>query len=194
ICSFTTMFGTLPKIGRKAVNALGNTEGCIIVLDKSSSPKRVIKLIARGSMSFFLTVKMFLAELFRKDNSISGEFESVRSNNELLVLLEKYRPSVVILFRAGLIINSKVIDSGIPLLNIHCAKVPEYGGLGSISRALTDKAFDQCATMHRVTVKIDEGEVIDTLNYRLDPSVSYSQNEEIAYNAGIELLKKRVKN
>ena len=67
----------------------------------------------------------------------------------------------IILFRAGLIIRKSVIETGIQIFNIHVAKVPEYGGIGSINRALQDEAFDQFACFHRVTDKIDEGEVID---------------------------------
>jgi asparagine synthetase B (glutamine-hydrolysing) len=53
-------------------------------------------------------------------------------------------------------------------------------------------AYEQEATLHKVTEKIDEGEVIDTEKFTLNPNVSYCENETISYNAGIRLLKRTV--
>lgn len=46
--------------------------------------------------------------------------------------------------------------------------------------------------MHEVSKKIDEGKVIDTEKFSLNPNASYCKNETIAYNAGIKLLKRIV--
>jgi hypothetical protein len=53
---------------------------------------------------------------------------------------------------------------------------------------LSDGALAQCATLHRVTTRIDGGEVLQTMPYQLDPRLSYADNEERAYAVGIELL------
>ena len=85
-----------------------------------------------------------------------------------------------------------MISLGVPLLNVHCAKIPEFGGIGSIAKALRNKSFEQEATLHKVSKKIDEGKVIDTEKFSLNPDASYCKNETIAYNAGIRLLKRIV--
>ena len=180
------------KVGAQAM-ALPEMENCKVkvLLDSSSSMGRVFRLIRRRRLRFGLVVKMFLAEMKRSRPKrrvpMRGE---IASNKDLLKAIADYQPKRVILFRAGLIINRSVIAAGVPLLNIHCARVPEYGGLGSIDRALGDRAFDQEATLHQVTETIDKGEVFDIEPYHLDGSRTYSQNEGIAYDAGIRLLKR----
>ena len=87
---------------------------------------------------------MLICELRRDSSSVSlASFPGITNNKDLLALLNQHKPSRVVLFRAGLVINKDVISQGIPLLNIHCAKVPEYGGLGSIDRALKDNALNR---------------------------------------------------
>ena len=81
---------------------------------------------------------------------------------------------------------------GIPIYNIHAARVPEYGGLGSIARALKDGALEQFASLHEVTSKIDEGKLLDTENFLLSPKASYFENEQTAYSAAIRLLMRRI--
>ena len=51
-------------------------------------------------------------------------------------------------------------------------------------------AIHQCATLHRITSRIDEGEVIDTEGYTLDTGKSYGYNENLAYEAGGRLLER----
>ena len=75
-------------------------------------------------------------------------------------------------------------------MNIHCAKVPDYGGLGSIQKALDEKCYAQNSTLHQVTTTIDQGKVFDTESYKLDPNKSYFTNENIAYKSGLLLLQR----
>mgnify|MGYP001433532633 CR=1 FL=1 len=56
--------------------------------------------------------------------------------------------------------------------------------------ALKEKAYSQKATLHKVIETIDSGEVISELDYKLDPSKSYLDNENIAYSSAIKLLVK----
>lgn len=161
-----------------------------IILDRSTNYRRMARLIWRGRLSLFLAVKMFFCELLRPGRKSSGtriDFV-IKNNHDLLSLINNEEPDRIILFRAGLVINSKIISLGIPLLNIHCAKIPEYGGLGSIYRALKDKAIKQCATLHQVTTTIDTGRVFDVVPFELNLDKSYCHNEDQAYEAGIRLL------
>lgn len=183
------------RIAKKALESLKKSDSLIVVIDRSTGIKRVAKLIWGKRLSLVLILKMIICD-FRRGFSVvsSVSYPGIANNKDLLVLLNKHKPDRVVLFRAGLVINKEVISQGVPLLNIHCAKVPEYGGLGSIDRALKDGAFEQNASLHQVTTTIDEGQVFDLEPFRLISSISYCQNEDIAYQAGLKLLYRTIGN
>lgn len=160
----------------------------IVVVDKTTSLSRVLKLIKSGTLTFKLVLKMLVSEWRRKGNTPPESLRPILSNKDLLEVIQTTKPERIILFRAGLIISKAIIDTDIPIMNIHCANIPEYGGIGSISRALRDKALDQAACLHIVTKTIDEGEVVDHELYSLVLCNPYHVNENIAYEAGIRLL------
>ena len=179
------------KIASSAFNLnILKNKNIIIAIDYSSNYKRVISIVFKKRISFFLLIKMFFSELFRKSIKTNLNLNRIDSNKDIIDLIQKFNPKRVVLFRAGLIISKKVISLNVPIMNIHCAKVPEYGGIGSIQRALKDKHFIQQATLHQVTTTIDKGEVFDTNPYELNPNKSYFFNENIAYKSGLVLLKR----
>jgi formyltetrahydrofolate hydrolase len=186
------------RIGRKAMESLQKSDSLVIVIDRSTSFKRVAKLIWKKRLSLILILKMLLCEFRRDSPAVKSTaftaFSEIKNNKGLLALLDKHKPERVVLFRAGLVIKKDVISQGIPLFNIHCANVPDYGGLGSIDRALKDNALDQNATLHQVTTTIDEGHVFDVEPFRLNASRSYCHNEDVAYQAGLKLLRRTIGN
>jgi folate-dependent phosphoribosylglycinamide formyltransferase PurN len=113
---------------------------------------------------------------------ISG---TIKTNQDLLDAIRRFRPRLVFLFRAGLIVNSRVIAEGADILNFHCASIHTHGGLASIRRALDERVFEQTVTLHRVTTSIDDGEILAVQPYLLDPAKSYFWNEQTAYSTGI---------
>ncbi len=125
---------------------------------------------------------------FRRPPARAEARYRITGNRELLNLIQREDIDRVLLFRAGLIVGRDVLASNADILNIHCAHVPEYGGLGSIQRALNDHAWEQVACLHRVTDRIDDGEVIAREPYRLASIRSYRGNEDEAYAAGVRLL------
>lgn len=175
------------KLGRKFINSI-DSEKFEIILDESSSLKRVLKLIQRGSLKLSLIFKMFFSDFFRKDYSLKKEYEVIKNNNDLINIIKDKDIEEIVLYRGGLIVSKKVIDLGVKILNIHCAKIPEYGGIGVLDRALNDKAYSQEATLHVITERIDEGEVLAVEPYILDKKLSYKENENIAYDTGIKLF------
>jgi len=180
------------KIAAKALEKIEkSSKALLIVKDKSTNVTRVLRLLIKKRMSTILLWKMVRCELKRKKmNDTLPINNKILNNRELIDIIDQYSPARIVLFRAGLLINKEVISKGVPLMNIHCAKIPEYGGLGSIHCALKDKAYKQCATLHQVTVSIDSGEIYDIEPYILNPEFSYCQNETIAYDAGIRLLQR----
>nr|WP_320017307.1 formyltransferase family protein [uncultured Desulfobacter sp.] len=183
------------KISNLALSELEIDEKKIIVIrDSSTNIKRIWKLITNNRLSFKLILRMFFCELIRKRTKSKHIHNviQIKNNSELLKLINSYKPEKVVLFRAGLIINMDIISTGVPILNVHCAKIPEFGGLGSIAKALYQRCYEQYATLHQVTKDIDTGTIFDVEPYRLNPKNSYCHNENVAYEAGIRLLQKNL--
>ena len=160
----------------------------ITAVDTSSSFRRVFRLICKGSLSPLLLFKMAWAELLRPRICFTPQHR-IRANDTVLKLVNNKKIDKVLLFRAGLIVNSKVLGA-VEVENIHCASLPGFGGIGSIARALAAQNYSQTATHHKVTTAIDSGEILNTEKYVLDPAASYATNENIAYEAGLALLEK----
>lgn len=161
-----------------------------VLLARDASPglKRVLRLLLRGRLPWGTAFRMAWADARRPAGAPIPFALDVESNAALIQILRAEGIGRILLFRAGLIVSKAVLDAGVPVLNVHCARIPGYGGLGSIQRALLDGALDQEAVLHRVTRAIDEGEVLDGEPYRLDASASYRRNEDVAYDAGGRLL------
>lgn len=181
------------KISRKCVFNLDqhgvDFNKVYTIVDRSTNIKRVFNLIMNGRISLQCFFKMAMADLGRKDYPEFKFNSNIHNNNELYNLLKNTPFDNVYLFRAGLIINKKVLSLGCKFLNVHCASIPEYAGLCSIYRAIKDGAYIQKACLHVVTTTIDDpSEIVDYVPYELDPMKSYSINEDAAYDAGIKLL------
>jgi folate-dependent phosphoribosylglycinamide formyltransferase PurN len=174
--------------GRVAA-AIAHEKGFTVAYDESSSLKRVLRLVSKKVLPPSLILKMFMAEIRRtKTEKVSTLI--IKNNNDISTFIKNNGITKLVLFRAGLIINKNVLNSGVEVLNIHCAKLPEFGGIGTISKALGARAYNQEATLHKVTERIDSGEVFDIEKYTLDPKASYKANEDTAYTAGLTLLKR----
>ena len=183
------------KIGNQAVKELelaGIPEEYMVLWDDSSSISRVLKLLKKRVLSVKLLFRMTLAEIKRKSVGLDKVYSSIRSTSELGEIISEHNVKIVLLFRAGLIINKKLIASQARFLNIHASRLPEFGGLGTIQKSIDEEAWDQCATLHEVEVKIDSGRIIDTEPYVLTGELSYFECEQKAYLSGITLLKKAI--
>ena len=180
------------KLGGLALSKIVHQAHLHLQIDLSSNYRRVIRLVGKGVLSIDLVIKMFFAECKRGGRKPSGNYPGIQGNSDLIKSLSTFKPTEVVLFRAGLIVSKEVLGMGIPIYNIHAARVPEYGGLGSIARALKDGALEQFASLHEVTSKIDEGKLLDSENFLLSPKASYFENEQTAYSAAIRLLIRRV--
>lgn len=181
------------KIGRKALTRIREADidlsnFCVLV-DKSSTVFRILRLWALKRISISSLKKMFFADLKRKDFDKINESHEIYSNKDLHRIIESEKPSKVLMFRAGLIIDKANLSGNVMFMNIHCADIPDFSGLCAIERALRENSLKQRACLHVVTQTIDDSsQILDFEPYLLNPESSYFENEEIAYNAGIELL------
>jgi methionyl-tRNA formyltransferase len=164
----------------------------LIVEDRSLGPKKILRLLLRRRVkpTWLLQQALSRARQAAETRGTGSEIpmRSVRNNAELQDLLRAH-PSVqkLICFRAGLILHGSIMER-VPCLNIHCARLPDYPGLGAIRSAMDREDYGQKATLHRVTRSIDEGEILREKPYVLRPELPYWRNELIAYRAGAELL------
>jgi folate-dependent phosphoribosylglycinamide formyltransferase PurN len=176
------------KITGVAAKKIHKNSENIIYIDRSNNIHRIIKLLKKGVLSPLLLAKMIASQLTHHGKRPTKDIPGITSNSDLLNIISILEPDRIMLFRAGLIINEKVLNTGIPILNIHAATVPAYGGIGSIDKAIKDKAYRQHACLHIVTSKIDQGRILDKECYQLDPHENYCENERIAYRAALILL------
>ncbi|OAH06910.1 Phosphoribosylglycinamide formyltransferase [Rhodobacteraceae bacterium SB2] len=165
-----------------------------IVEDHSRNIVSSLKLVLKGRIPVLAAFLMFAANLVRKKLSYTKNRSIIRNNSDLLEIYNDHKPEVMILFRAGLVITRRAFPKNSKIYNVHSAKLPKFGGLASIYRALKSGDYSQCASLHVVTDKIDGGQVLLEVPYFLDPNKSYLENEEQAYNAGIILLENAIAN
>ncbi len=157
------------------------------ILDVSGGLSRVLKLIRNRRVSIAAVARMSFAELLRPVMPFDARLERVGKSQELRAHVERIQPDEVLCFRAGMILPRTILDMPPTFLNIHAARLPDYGGLGAIQRARLDREFHQLATLHTMVPKVDAGEVLQVEPYQLDPRWSYRACEEVAYGAAIRL-------
>ena len=157
------------------------------VLVKTDMVARTFRMLRRGTLRSRYLVRMLVAEFGRQSFPNVAFEHVVQSSGELEALVDETKPSLCLMYRCGLIIEAPLLSS-CRFLNIHSASIPEYGGIASIGRAIDDGAFRQVSTCHEVTKRIDEGAVVDTEPYEMQSTLSYRENEDIAYAAGERLL------
>jgi methionyl-tRNA formyltransferase len=175
------------KITSKLFKDFNRTD-VLLLKDRSSNFKRFLKLVVNRRIPIKAFFLMALAEFLRKKTDSTANFEVIRSNHELQNLYRKHVPEKIVLFRAGLIVKRNLFPLNLQMYNLHCAKLPEYGGLASIYRARLAGDLKQNATLHVLTDEIDGGAVLDEQPYTLSQNESYRTCEDLAYQKGYELL------
>lgn len=164
----------------------------IIARDNSTNVRRVFKLLIKRSLSISTLIKMSFAELLRKKIKNKSKVIKVKNNKEILSICEKENVNKIILFRCGLIIKPNLFNSKIQIINVHCADLPSYAGLGTIDKALRNNHLEQNVCAHIVNKDIDTGKVLYKMKYFLDPKKTYMENEDFAYKTGYKLLIKHL--
>jgi methionyl-tRNA formyltransferase len=165
---------------------LEKLENVHIFVDTSNNLVRIIRLLWKGRLKTITLIRLVVAEILRSSKPF--EFNGkISSNAELIDLIRETNPDQVLCFRCGLIINRTVIETGVPIFNIHVSSLPEFPGLGTIDKSIKAKAWEQYACLHRIDEGIDTGQILMRRQYFLSSDFSYKKNEDIAYTAGVEL-------
>lgn len=158
----------------------------VVTVDRSGGLGRSLRLVLRRSIPFRAAITMWMAQR-RWPSTRPISSLAVKNNSELRACAHKNNARDIVLFRAGLIISDKTLES-FYVRNIHCAKLAGYGGLAALYRALRDRFYQQEATLHLVTDRIDEGDILDIEPFELVAKATYAENETFAYEAGLRLL------
>lgn len=162
-------------------------DSVLVCQDRSTDIRRVLKLVLKGRLKLSALVKMAIAEVSRRKETFSFD-TFIRTNAELLSILNSLDPSKVVCFRCGLVINKSVLSTGVPIYNTHCSSLPEYPGIGTIYKTISEGAWKQSACLHLIDEGIDTGQVIQRSDYVMKKSNSYKANEDLAYATGISLV------
>ena len=157
-----------------------------IYLDASNNIKRVIRLLLNRRIRLSTLIRLIYADILRRSMPFDYDGQ-LASNKELVDAIMKVKPDQVLCFRCGLIINRLVLETGVPVFNIHASSLPEFPGLGTIDQSIRARAWNQYACLHKIDEGIDTGEVMIKKAYTLDPNLSYKENEDTAYRAGVDL-------
>ena len=181
------------RYNRNIINK-NDFKNTVIIIDKSNSFMRIIRLLLKRKLDLILVFKMVCAELYRKKSTLEKKVSIIQTNQDLIKLYSTFKPENIYLFRTSLILRGKILESDVNLYNIHCASLPDFGGLGAINRAINERKFNQNATMHVVSEKVDEGLIIDIEQLELDEKLSYRKNQEISFDAGLTMLKRHLIN
>ncbi len=90
------------------------------------------------------------------------------------------RKDIDIVFLAGFmrILSKKVIDIGIPIVNIHPSLLPKYKGTHSIERGYNSDDEYIGVTIHYVNEGVDEGEIIVQESIPLDKNKTLAEVED----------------
>lgn len=178
--------------GARAEAIMADNEHVVVAVDRSGGLIRALKLVLRGSIPIRAAIHIWSAQRSLPGDKPKSTLAFV-DNPELRSLAEREQVSNIVLFRAGLIISGNTLER-CRVRNIHCADILEFGGLASIFRALKAGAIQQKATLHTVTNRIDDGDILDVELFDLDPRASYIVNETRAYEAGLRLLTRTLGN
>lgn len=176
------------RMGRIAMTSVHKAFPDIrIYRNRSTSPKRIVKLILKGVLPLSALLVMAWAEMRRRPVP-EPDCPVLVTNQDVRSMIETEKPDRVICFRAGLVLTRKTLALPARFLNLHYTDLPQWGGLGTVYKALRAKAYDQNACLHEMVGEIDAGEVYEREAYKLDPSIGYKANEDRAFEAGLRLL------
>ena len=103
----------------------------IIVVDKCSDFRRTCKVVFKKFDFLNSLTENGNSEFSQKARKRIAADHEAHDHTELLTLFNKYNPDRMILFRAGLILKRRMFPEDACIVNIHCATLPGYGGLGA---------------------------------------------------------------
>tara|TARA_B100001057_G_scaffold430643_1_gene457521 strand:- start:21637 stop:22194 length:558 start_codon:yes stop_codon:yes gene_type:complete len=120
------------------------------------------------------------------------------SERETLIKLKNYKIDLILLAGYMKILSKKFIRSfGKSIINIHPSLLPKFKGLDTFEKILKNKEKKTGCTVHFVTEKLDEGNIILKKIFYIDNKDNVSslkkKTQSLEYNAFSEALIKIIK-
>jgi len=178
------------KISNNLIKELNLLEKNLkIIRDKSLNLKKILRLIFKSkSLTFKFLFNAVFSEMLRKNIKVPNIID-FRNKKELNDLLLKFKPDLILVFRASYIFPMEIIND-YEIINFHCSDITNelYKGLGSIYKSYKLKESTPKVSVHRITPEIDNGEILLQQEYFFDFNKGYAHNENLAYKSGIDTL------
>jgi methionyl-tRNA formyltransferase len=114
--------------------------------------------------------------------------EKIRGDYQILNLLNKYKPDLIVVAAYGQILPKEILD--IPRLgciNIHGSLLPRYRGAAPIQRAIMDGELKTGITLMKMDEGLDTGDIIAIKDTEIDRKSCSILNEELSV-IGAKLL------
>jgi phosphoribosylglycinamide formyltransferase-1 len=108
---------------------------------------------------------------------VDYSFGKENGENQIIEILKNKNIDIVFLAGFMRILSKKIIDTNIPIINIHPSLLPKYRGINSIERAYNSNDKEIGVTIHYVNERVDEGEIIVQESIELDKSKSLDEIE-----------------
>lgn len=152
-----------------------------IILESAFSKKHLNKSVfgTHTSLSSFLSERGIPTRQISTLAQLPEDFEVIKSANLLLSI------------RPGLVFKKKFISQSPPILNLHNSRLPAYGGIGGIFRAMANDETEMGTTLHRVdNEKIDSGPIVSQKIVDTDFNKSVFDNTIHLYEQSSQMIAK----
>ncbi len=121
---------------------------------------KVDKVNARGNKVNYSPVKQFALE----HNIDIVQPRTLRNNEEVLEIIKKYDPELIVVVAYGMIIPKEIIDyPKYGIINVHSSLLPKYRGAAPIHAAILNGDDKTGVSIMYIDEKLDEGDVICSL-------------------------------
>ena len=121
---------------------------------------KVDKVNARGNKVNYSPVKQFALE----HNIDIVQPRTLRNNEEVLEIIKKYDPELIVVVAYGMIIPKEIIDyPKYGIINVHSSLLPKYRGAAPIHASILNGDDKTGVSIMYIDEKLDEGDVICSL-------------------------------
>jgi len=120
-----------------------------------------------------------------------GEFRTKLEGEAEKIYIDKiksWNPDLVVLAGFLRLVKESFLEAFPNIINIHPSLLPSFKGLHAIKQAWDYGVKVAGCTVHRVSLEVDEGEILGQLPVKVEPQDSLDSLEERVHNAEHALL------
>jgi len=185
---------------------MGKINTCVFISGKGTNLKKLI--LNSNNYNFPIRIRLIVSnnknaeglKLAKKWSIPYLIFNTNKnlSENKTLIKIKEYKIDLILLAGFMKILSKKFIRSfGKSIINIHPSLLPKFKGLDTFKKVLTNKERKTGCTVHFVTDKLDDGNIILKKFFYIDKKDSIEslkkKTQKLEYNAFSEAIIKIVK-